>query len=135
MSQNVMSWPLFGVYTLRSRELAPHPATGSEQADRVHLAVPRFRQQLSPRCEMASLRMAGHYQKVIDSEADLVRILPRDAAQPRFENEKLIWADANRFFPGNIRGWQLYHGGMCHKPRRARRRDGDTESTVLGLQK
>jgi hypothetical protein len=121
MSQNMMSRPLFGVYTLRSRELAPHPATASEEADRVHLAVPRFRQQRSLSCEMASLRMAAHYQKVIHSEADLVRILPADAAQPRFENQTLIWADANRVFPGNIRGWQLYHGGMRHKPRRARR--------------
>ena len=121
MSQNMMSRPLFGVYTLRNRELAPHPTTASEEADRVHLAVPRFRQQRSLSCEMASLRMAAHYHKVIHSEADLVRILPRDAAQPRFENNKLIWADANKVFPGNIRGWQLYHGGMRRKPSRARR--------------
>ena len=72
MSQNMMSRPLFGVYTLRSRELEPYPTTASEDADRVHLTVPRFRQQRSLSCEMASLRMAAHYQKVIRSEADLV---------------------------------------------------------------
>jgi hypothetical protein len=122
MSQNMMSRPLFGVYTLRSRELAPYATTASKDADRVHLTVPRFRQQCSLSCEMASLRMAAHFQKVIRSEADLVRILPRDAAQPRLENKKLIWADANRVFPGNIRGWQLYDGGMRQKPARARSR-------------
>lgn len=120
MSQNVMSRPLFGIHTLRSREFTPGLATASEEVDRVHLAVPRFRQQLSLSCEMASLRMAAHYHKVIRAEADLVRILPRDAAQPRFENNKLIWADANRVFPGNIRGWQLYDGGMRQSPQRAR---------------
>ena len=119
MSQNIMTRPLFGVYTLRSQEIAPYPATASEEAGRVHLAVPHFRQQLSLSCEMASLRMAANYLKVIHSEAELVRILPRDVAQPRFEDGKLIWADANQVFPGNIRGWQLYHGGMSQKPLRA----------------
>ena len=104
MTQNVMSRPLFGFYTLRSREMAPHPVAGSEVADRVYLAVPRFRQQRSLSCEMASLRMAAHYLKVIHSETELVRILPMDATQPRFEHKKLIWADANQVFPGNIRG-------------------------------
>lgn len=122
MSQNTMVRPLFGVYTLRSRELAPHPTISSDLSDRVYLAVPRFRQQRSLSCEMASLRMAAHYQKVICSERELVRILPRSTAQPRFENKKLIWADANTVFPGNIRGWQLYAGGMRQYPRRARTR-------------
>jgi hypothetical protein len=66
--------------------------------------------------------MAAHYHKVIHSETDLVRILPTDVVQPRLEDKKLIWADAHRVFPGNIRGWQLYDGGMRHKPRRARTR-------------
>jgi hypothetical protein len=70
---------------------------------------------------MASLRMAAEFHNVTHTETDLVRILPTDAAQPRFENGRLIWADANRVFPGNIRGWQLYHRGMRHRPRRARR--------------
>ena len=121
MTQNAMPRPWFGVYTLSSRELAPHPAALSAVPDRVSLAVPRFRQQRSLSCEMASLRMAAHYLKVIRSESELVRILPRNVAQPRFENRKLIWADANRVFPGNIRGWQLYHGGMRQIPSRARR--------------
>ena len=121
MTQNAMSRPWFGVYTLRSRELAPPPTAASEVADRVHLTVPHLRQQRSLSCEMASLRMAAHYLKVIRSEGELVQILPRDVAQPRFEKEKLIWADASRIFPGNIRGWQLYHGGMHQNPWRARR--------------
>lgn len=120
MSQEVPPRPLFGFYTLRSRELAPEPAIASAAPDRVHLAVPRFRQQRSLSCEMAALRMAAHYQKVIHTETELVRILPRDATQPRLENRKVIWADANRVFPGNIRGWQLYAGGMRSYPRRAR---------------
>ena len=122
MTQNVMSRPWFGVYSLRSRELAPHPSAASEVVDRVFLAVPRFRQQRSLSCEMASLRMAAHYLKVIRSEGELVRILPMDVAQPRFEDKTLIWADANRIFPGNIRGWQLYHGGVRQYPWRARRK-------------
>jgi uncharacterized protein YvpB len=121
MNQNAMPRPRFGVYTLRNGEIAPHPTGASGVADRVYLAVPRFRQQLSLSCEMASLRMAAHYLKAIHSEGELVRILPRDTAQPRFEKGKLIWADANRVFPGNIRGWQLYHGGMQQVPSRARR--------------
>jgi len=122
MTQNVMPRPWFGVYTLSSRELGPHPAAVSDVSDRVYLPVPRFRQQRSLSCEMASLRMAAHYLKVIHSESELVRILPRDVTQPRFENKRLIWADANRVFPGNIRGWQLYHGGMQQYPGRARRK-------------
>jgi uncharacterized protein YvpB len=121
MTRNAMSRPWFGVYTLRSRELAPHLTAASNVADRVYLAVPHFRQQRSLSCEMASLRMAAYYLKAIHSESELVRILPRDGAQPRYENKKLIWADANRTFPGNIRGWQLYHGGMRQRPSRARR--------------
>jgi len=121
MTQNAMTRPCFGVYTLRSRELATHPTVASEAADRVYLAVPHFRQQRSLSCEMASLRMAAHYLSVIHSESELVRILPRDAAQPRLENKNLVWADANRTFPGNIRGWQLYYGGMRQRPSRARR--------------
>jgi uncharacterized protein YvpB len=120
MNQNTMSRPLFGIYTLRSGELASYSTTASEDADRVRLDVPRFRQQRSLSCEMASLRMAAHYQKVIRTETELVRGLPTNAAQPRFENKKLIWADASRVFPGNIRGWQLYNGGMRQKPGRAR---------------
>lgn len=120
MSQNVMTRPLFGFYTLRSRQLAPPHETFSKKVDRVHLAVPRFRQQRSLSCEMASLRMAAAYQKVKRSESGLVRILPKDMSQPRFEDGKLVWADANRVFPGNIRGWQLYRGGLRQKPWRAR---------------
>jgi hypothetical protein len=71
---------------------------------------------------MASLRMAAHYLKVIHTETELVGILPSDITQPRFEGRELIWADANRIFPGNIRGWQLYHGGVRQYPWRTRRK-------------
>jgi hypothetical protein len=64
--------------------------------------------------------MAAHYQGIVRSETKLVRLLRKDNTQPRLEGGKLIWADANMIFPGNIRGWQLYHGGMRRSPRRAR---------------
>jgi len=116
----MLSRPAFGVYVLGGREFAAYSATASQEVDRVQLAVPRFRQRLSLSCEMASLRMAAHYHKALHSEAELVRILPRDPAQPRIVDKKLVWADANRVFPGNIRGWQLYDGGLRQVPKRAK---------------
>jgi hypothetical protein len=121
MTQDPISRPLFGIYLGTNRELPPLPASAPVDAERVYLPVPRFRQQRSLSCEMASLRMAAHYQTVVRSESELVRILPKDTTQPRFENKRLIWADANTVFPGNIRGWQLYHGGLRDQPHRARR--------------
>lgn len=120
MNQNPIPRPPLGIYILGTRGEAFDSAAASQEPDRVHLAVPRFRQRLSLSCEMASLRMAAHFHKVVHTEPQLVRILPRDTTQPRMEGKTLIWADANRIFPGNIRGWQLYHGGMSQYPRRAR---------------
>ena len=120
MSQDPLSRPWFGFYTLRSRELPPYPTLATEVDERVYLRVPRFRQQRSLSCELAALRMAAHYQIVIRSETQLVRILPKDTSQPRYVRKKLIWGDPNKVFPGNIRGWQLYAGGIRRHPRRAR---------------
>jgi hypothetical protein len=122
MSQDVIPRPIFGIYIARDRASARYPAKAPPQPERTYLAVPRFHQERSLSCEMACLRMAAHYQTVARTEQELVRILPMDKTQPRFEDKKLIWADANRFFPGNSHGWQLYHGGMRQRPRRARRR-------------
>jgi len=120
MSQNEMARPLFGVYLVRNRNLSLDSATASIEPERVYLPVPHFRQQRSLSCEMASLRMAAAYQTAERSESELVSILPQDVSQPRLEDGKLIWADANTVFPGKIRGWQLYDGGMRQHPRRAR---------------
>jgi len=121
MSLETIPRPLFGIYVVSDRASEGYPVSASHQPERVYLAVPRFHQQRSLSCEMASLRMAAHYLTVVRSEQELVRILPKDTAQPRIEDGRLIWADANRIFAGNIRGWQLYHGGMRRQPRRARR--------------
>lgn len=121
MNAKMVQKPLFGVYFPGNRKLTLPPATTPTDADRVYLAVPRLHQQRSLSCEMASLRMAAQYQKVTRSEAELVQLMATDVTQPKLENGKLIWADPNRVFPGNVRGWQLYHGGVRQQPYRARR--------------
>ena len=102
---------------MRAAPTAPRP--GGEPG--VLLAVPPFRQQRSLSCEMAALRMAAAFQGVSRSETDLVALLPADKSQPRAEGQRVIWADAERVFAGNIRGWQLHYGGLRSYPSRARR--------------
>lgn len=112
----------FWFLTSRSRAMPPLPAvprTGGEPG--LYLAVPHFRQQRSLSCEVASLRMAAAFQGIVQSETDLVRLLPGEAAQPRTEGNHSVWADAERTFAGNICGWQLYAGGLQRYPHRARR--------------
>lgn len=85
------------------------------------LKIPFHYQRHALTCEMAALRMAAEYFGVVRSEQELLRLMPHEPAQPRLENAQVIWADPNHAFPGNIRGWQLYRGGMAEHPDRARR--------------
>jgi uncharacterized protein YvpB len=121
MPSNAMPRPFRGVYILASRQSAPKPELAASAADRVSLAVPHFHQERSLSCEMASLRMAAQYHKVSVTETQLVQLLPVSLAQPRIEGARVVWTDANRLFAGNIRGWQLYYGGLRAYPQRARR--------------
>jgi hypothetical protein len=105
--------------SMAMRAAPPAPRPGGEPG--VLLAVPRFRQQRSLSCEMAALRMAAAFQGVAKSETDLVALLPADRSQPRAEGQHVVWADAERLFAGNIRGWQLVYGGLHSYPSRARR--------------
>jgi len=71
-------------------------------------------------CEIAALRMAAEYHGRVWSEDVLLRLLPIVERQPRYESGSVVWADPNLAFPGNFRGWQLYHGGLDEHPERAR---------------
>jgi uncharacterized protein YvpB len=92
------------------------------RANAVHLDIPFHYQRHTLSCEMAALRMAAEYLGQVHAEGDLLSIMPTDASQPRLEGNEVVWADPNRAFPGNYRGWQLYRGGLSERPDRARRR-------------
>ena len=100
--------------------LPPSPARGA--SDRRLLPVPFHYQYHTLSCEIAALRMAAEYHGQIWAEDDLLKLMPLDARQPRYEGGRLVWADPNRAFPGNIRGWQLYRGGLGEHPERTRRK-------------
>jgi uncharacterized protein YvpB len=89
-------------------------------SERRLLPVPFHYQQHTLTCEIATLRMAAEYHGHFWSEDALLKLLPRDERQPRYESGSVVWADPNIAFPGNFRGWQLYHGGWAKHPERAR---------------
>ena len=84
------------------------------------LPVPFHYQGHTLTCEIAALRMAAGYHGQVWSEDALLKLLPVEDHQPRYESGSVVWADPNFAFPGNFRGWQLYHGGLEEHPERAR---------------
>jgi uncharacterized protein YvpB len=119
MYQNVMPRPFLGIYVLNRWPFATDGTRASVPTDRVYLPVPQYHQQRSLSCEMAALRMAAQYHKVTRTETELVQLMPADTTQPKLSGGKVIWADANRVFAGNIRGWQFYYNGLSHYPQRS----------------
>ena len=89
-------------------------------SERRLLPVPFHYQQHTLTCEIATLRMAAEYHGQVWSEDALLKRLPCEERQPRYESGSVLWADPNIAFPGNFRGWQLYHGGWAKHPERAR---------------
>lgn len=120
MLENVMPRPSLGIYLLPRRAATLDAPKAKPELDRLLLPVPHMYQQRSLSCEMASLRMAAQYQKVTRSETELVRLMPADTAQPRIVEGKVVWADPNKVFAGNVRGWQLTCTGLRQYPQRAR---------------
>jgi uncharacterized protein YvpB len=90
-------------------------------SDRRLLAVPFHYQRHTLTCEIAALRMAAEYFGQRWQEDGLLTLLPVDECQPRYEGGRIVWADPNRVFPGNVGGWQLYRGGLERYPERAER--------------
>ena len=89
-------------------------------SDRRLLPVPFHYQRHTLTCEIAALRMAAEYHGQVWAEESLLIFMPKDEGQPRYEGDSVVWADPNRKFPGNVRGWQLYRDGLRHYPQRAR---------------
>jgi hypothetical protein len=108
-----------GVLAVASLVLPPSPDYAA--SGRRLLAVPFHYQRHSLTCEIAALRMAAEYHGEVWAEDDLLKLMPVDKRQPRFEGGNLVWADPNLVFPGNFRGWQLYRGGLREHPERTRR--------------
>ena len=108
-----------GVVAAASLLLPPSPVRAA--SDRRLLPVPFHYQYHALTCELAALRMAAEYHGQIWSENGLLRLMPIDERQPRYEDGKMVWSDPNLVFPGNIWGWQIYHGGLAEHPERARR--------------
>jgi uncharacterized protein YvpB len=134
MYQNVMPRPFLGIYVLNRLPLVKDRTEASVPTDsRVYLPVPHYRQQRSLSCEMASLRMAAQYHKVTHTETELVQLMPTDTTQPKLSGGKVIWADANRVFAGNIRGWQFYYNGLSHYPYRSRAKGWGYGIHALGI--
>ena len=134
MYQNVMPRPFLGIYVLNMLPLVKDSTRASvPTADRVYLAVPHYRQQRSLSCEMAALRMAAQYHKVTHTETELVNLMPTDTSQPKLSGGKVVWADANRVFAGNVRGWQFYYSGLSHYPYRSRSKGWGYGIHALGI--
>ena len=89
-------------------------------SERRLLPVPFRWQEHTLTCEIATLRMAAEYHGHIWSEDALLKLLPVEERQPRYDSGSVVWADPNIVFPGNFQGWQLYHGGWARYPERAR---------------
>jgi|GEM_PF-2530978 len=109
-----------GALAAASLLLPPSPVHSA--SGRRLLPVPFHYQRHALTCEIAALRMAAEYHGQAWAEDDLLKLMTLDERQPRYEDGSLIWADPNRAFPGNIRGWQLYRGGLEEHPERAKRR-------------
>ena len=108
-----------GAWIAASLALPSSPAHAA--SDRRLLPVPFHYQRHSLTCEMAALRMAAEYYGEVRAEDDLLKVMPLDKRQPRYEGSDLVWADPNLVFPGSFRGWQLFLGGLNEYPQRARK--------------
>ena len=107
-----------GALVAASLLLSPFPTHAD--SERRLLPVPFHYQYHTLTCEIAALRMAARYHGQVWSEDDLLKLLPIEEHQPRYESGSVVWADPNLAFPGNFQGWQLYHGGLDKHPERAR---------------